>query len=953
MATPTRKKSGRIFFLKIDLPALFAFALFAGLIFFYLIPGFEKAMMDRKRNLIHEITTSAYSLLEYYHSLVVQGKLENDQAKEEAQSAISRIRYGDELKDYFWITDRHPRMIVHPYRPELNGTDLSGFRDSRGKAIFVEFVNAVSSTGESYVEYMWQWNDDSTRIVPKLSYVRLFEPWDWIIGTGIYIDDVRSEIRKMEFRALVISGLIAIVIIILLAAISKQSHNIEKKRNRAEEELHKSRELYKTLAEAASEGVIILSAGRVQANRTLLSWLGYSDEELAAIRIRDILVSPEFPGRDDIEVLYDELASRRYVECSLRLKDGSILMSHADFSRILLGGSRAVLVVIRPSGNVEHRPGITPDMSLLDEISTGFFKISYGRKNRFIFATKPVLDMLGFINMQELLPHTVGSLFANNAQMKAFRRALELKERITDRAVLLKRKDGVEFWAILNIMVVESASQEIWCEGTIELLPGAGMKSNQPTVDLTGFSASYIMKMPVSCIMRAPVLCRENLSAAGVLALMKEHNTDCVLITDENGKPVGSANASAVGHRLGEGGLPGTEIFRWMSSRLNFINTRVSVSEALRLINTSKESSLFVISDEKKISGLITHFELSNAFFSAPAVIFRDIETAVSSEMLHNIFLDTRELSASMILGHAQPYAVVKFISAVADAICSRVLTLCLEASGTPPCRFAFIQTGSAGRREQTLSTDQDNAIIFEDCEGQKLNQASEYFVSLGRMVNDMLSEAGFRHCPGKKMAGNPQWCQPLAKWKKYFSDWIRIPGPEEILEMSIFFDFRFCHGDRALPEELREYVRYGLMTSDIYFHHMASAWKQFAPAVSIRSDKKTDIKKILMPLTGIIRLYALKYGIEGFSTIERIIGLYSGNFIDHILLRDSIRSWNDLTSLRLTHHLDCIKNGKEPDNIVDFHLFKSEMICNAEQAASIINDLMLKAGSDFYTETI
>ena len=129
MVHPPGKKSGRIFFLKIDLPALFAFALFAGLIFFYLIPGFEKTIMERKRNLIHEITASAYSLLDYYHSLEVQGIIDGEKAREEARSAISKIRYGGELKDYFWITDRYPRMIVHPYRPELNGTDLTGYKD--------------------------------------------------------------------------------------------------------------------------------------------------------------------------------------------------------------------------------------------------------------------------------------------------------------------------------------------------------------------------------------------------------------------------------------------------------------------------------------------------------------------------------------------------------------------------------------------------------------------------------------------------------------------------------------------------------------------------------------------------------------------------------------------------------------------------------------------------------
>ena len=913
-------------------------------------------MMDRKRILIHEITASAYSLLEYYHSQEKQGYLEKDKAQEEARAAIGIIRYGGELKDYFWITDQYPRMIVHPYRPELNGTDLTGFRDSRGKTIFVEFVNAVSITGEGYVEYMWQWNDDSTRIVPKLSYVRLFEPWGWIIGTGIYVEDVRSEIRRMELGALIISGLIGLVIIILLTAIAKQSHIIEKKRSKAEEELHKSRELYKTLAEAASEGVIILSSRGIQANRTLLFWLGYEEKEFSSLKIQDILVSPEFTALNDPEALYKELSARRYVECALRLKDGSIQLSHADFSRILLGDSRAVLVVIRPARSVESHPDFITDISLLNEISTGFFKISYGRKNKFIFASRQVLKMLGFTNFQDLLPHTIGSFFVDPAQMKAFRRALEIKERITDREILLKRIDGAEFWAILNIKVVEHSSQEIWCEGTIEPLSGALMRNNKPLVNLDHFSSSYIMEIPVKSIMRSPIKCKESLSAKKVFVLMKEMCTEYVLVIDEFGEPVGIADAVTIGSKLAEGGSPETEIFRWMNSPPIYISSRAKVNEAFSMINKSPFRCLFVISDEKgdeDVTGIISDNELSNAFFSAPEIIHDEIGLAGSSDLLYKIFLDVRKLTVSMILGNADPYAAVQFISDIADAICGRIITLCIESSGTPPCRFAFIQTGSAGRREQTLSTDQDNAIIFENCEGTELNEANEYFISLGRKINMMLSEAGFKYCLGRKMAGNPVWCQPLTKWKKYFSDWINMPGPEELLELSIFFDFRFCYGDPALADELREYVKNDIRTSDIYFHHMALAWKQFVPSVKIKIHKMTDIKKVIMPLTGVIRLYALKHCIEGYSTIERIIGLYSGKHIDNYLLRDSIRAWKDLTSLRLTHHVTCINNGREPDNTVDFHLLDSEMLSIAEQAASIINNLILKAGNDFYTETI
>ena len=125
MKSQLLKRLKRLFLLRIDIPALLAFALFAGLIFFYLIPGFEKVMMDRKRTMINEMTASAYSILEYYHSLETEGTLEKEAARTQASSAISRMRYGEAMKDYFWITDMFPRMIVHPYRADLNGKDLN------------------------------------------------------------------------------------------------------------------------------------------------------------------------------------------------------------------------------------------------------------------------------------------------------------------------------------------------------------------------------------------------------------------------------------------------------------------------------------------------------------------------------------------------------------------------------------------------------------------------------------------------------------------------------------------------------------------------------------------------------------------------------------------------------------------------------------------------------------
>ncbi len=939
--------------MKIDLPAIIALALFAGLIFLFLIPGFERVMMDRKRNMIREMTSTAYSLLEYYHSLEEKGEISDSEARDQASEAISELRYGDQLKDYFWITDSYPRMIVHPYRSDLNGKDLTDYHDSKGKTVFVEFVKAVEATGESFVDYMWQWNDDSTKIVPKLSYVRLFEPWDWIIGTGIYIEDVRLEIKKIETLALIVSGIIAIFIILLLVLISRQSHRIEKERSRVEDELRKSKELYRTLAEAASEGVLIWSNGVFQANKTMLEWLGYDDEELKNLSLHDIVNAPELSGYNDSDSLYQDLSTRLSVDFLVKLKNGTHVKSHADLSRIEFGGLKAVLIVVRPAKTYSSKHEFTLSSILMNNLRTGLFRITYGRKNRFLTASVPTLEMLGFNNIKELRLHPVETFFANRFEFKSFRNSLAARETIRDKVVLLKRCDGTIFRSLINAVVVETDTGDIWCEGSIEYLTGPDLQGDALSPDLQEFSVSYISEIPVSEIMRPSFVCYEESIISEALTIMKDNQAPSLVVLNRIDEPAGIIETTTILTHIAEGGSPISEVSDLAISSPIAINPDTRISTAIRLFNSCPVKCLVITTGENAVSGIVTPDDLLKAFIYSPQILLQEIENAGSPSSLRSVYLSSRKLGISMLIGHADPASVVRFLSSVADAICRRTIDLSIEKLGPPPCKYAFILTGSAGRMEQSFLTDQDNAIIFEDpVEGDNVIVA-KYFRELGVMVNEMLDQAGYRLCKGGNMAGNEKWSQPLSVWRKYFSDWIRTPGPEEILDVSIYFDFRFCKGDESLPGKLRDYINDDLRTSDIYFHHMASGWKQFNPSVRDLERKNTDIKRLIMPVTGIIRLYALKEGISNFSTIDRILELYSRGKLDHRLLYDTLTAWKDLTSIRLSHQASCINNGKDPDNLVDFRMQAREMLHNAEQAVLSVNNLVLKALNDFYVETI
>ncbi len=119
--------------------------------------------------------------------------------KEEALKTISQMRYGKD--GYFWINDKHPTMIMHPIKPSLNGKDLTNIKDKNGKELFVEFVKAVNNDKNSgLVDYVWPKPGEKEEKL-KFSYVAEFKPWEWIIGTGAYVDSIETKVIKMENEA--------------------------------------------------------------------------------------------------------------------------------------------------------------------------------------------------------------------------------------------------------------------------------------------------------------------------------------------------------------------------------------------------------------------------------------------------------------------------------------------------------------------------------------------------------------------------------------------------------------------------------------------------------------------------------------------------------------------------------------------------------------------------------
>lgn len=138
--------------------------------------------------------------------------------RKHGKQAIAQLRYG--ANDYFWINDAQPAMVMHPMKPDLNGKDLRSFKDPNGKALFVEMVNVTQRNQQGVVEYQWP-KPGAEQPVDKVSYVKLFKPWGWIIGTGIYVDDVNALVMQRLSSILVWVVGTLLVLIVLASLIGR------------------------------------------------------------------------------------------------------------------------------------------------------------------------------------------------------------------------------------------------------------------------------------------------------------------------------------------------------------------------------------------------------------------------------------------------------------------------------------------------------------------------------------------------------------------------------------------------------------------------------------------------------------------------------------------------------------------------------------------------------------
>ncbi|TCI03996.1 PAS domain S-box protein [Corallincola luteus] len=340
---------------RIVMPTILAILLFVTAIIFFIVPLVEDSMEGQKRQMIKELTSSAVSIVDSYVALEQQGELSLAQAQSKAASEIEAMRYGDQNKDYFFITDMHPRMVMHPYRQDLKGQDLTHYTDSEstnGKQIFVEFTKLVEAEQEGYLKYLWQWKDDPDKTAKKLSYVHGVEEWQWIVGTGVYFDDVQKAIDKLERALFSTFFLITLGLTAFMGYIITQSRTIDNRKRRAEIALHEAKDRYRALVESSNEGYILEADGDIlYSNNRLHRMVGYTDAELKSDNIWHQL----FPDNQQnarvlqhLSLLFSHAAEPGEFEAQLQTKSGKPLDIILSSTKLFFSEKHGHVISFRP-----------------------------------------------------------------------------------------------------------------------------------------------------------------------------------------------------------------------------------------------------------------------------------------------------------------------------------------------------------------------------------------------------------------------------------------------------------------------------------------------------------------------------------------------------------------------------------------------------------------------------
>ncbi|RKD92710.1 DUF294 nucleotidyltransferase-like domain-containing protein [Mangrovibacterium diazotrophicum] len=427
---------------------------------------------------------------------------------------------------------------------------------------------------------------------------------------------------------------------------------------------------------------------------------------------------------------------------------------------------------------------------------------------------------------------------------------------------------------------------------------------------------------------RQLVTCPPETTVQEVAAMMVEKELNCMYV-EEDGEIRRIITKDILIKKVLAAGLPGDMPVKKVA-RKKFVTMHKDalLYDALLALFQS-EHEFVLVTDGERYLGYLSRYRLLTEHAQSPLVFIQSVRLSNTVGELKDKWQKVPALVATLLERGVNAEIVNRIVTTINDEILLRVIEGVKDEMPPAPARFAFMVMGSEGRREQTLVTDQDNAIIYEDKANEQRELVREYFLEFANRISTNLNEIGFSYCDGGFMAKNPKWTHSLSHWKRNYEQWINESIPETVIKFATFFDCRFVFGEKKLFNELKEYMVTCLEKSTSKFmYSLASNALHFEPQLTLFNSIRTfskderkvfDIKKSMTPIVDLVRMLALKNKVIETNTGRRMQKLHERGFLNDNQYKELMHAYYYMMGMRLKNQTYYIlEEFVEPTNLVE-----------------------------------
>ena len=458
------------------------------------------------------------------------------------------------------------------------------------------------------------------------------------------------------------------------------------------------------------------------------------------------------------------------------------------------------------------------------------------------------------------------------------------------------------------------------------------LKELQDQTQLMGNTERLLYSLAVKDVVSAPVVaCSGETSIREAARLASTSRATCLAVVEPDGRAVGIVTDRDFTRRVLACDLSlDLPVSGIMSTPVVSVESSARLFQAL-LAMLSEDIQHVLVTEEGLPKAVLSSHDLILLQGKSPVAVSRHLEQQKSVEGLAQAQKNIAALLPLLLREGARVSHITRVVAEINDRLMAKILEFAEAELGPPPLPYCWVVLGSEGRREQTFKTDQDNALIYADADPDdgKAAAAQEYFARFSQYVRNALVTCGYPPCPGDYMASNPRWRQPLSSWKNYFRTWITEADLHSVEDALIFFDMRPVGGDSSLFDALMTSVREALQEASFFKSIFAyitidrkpplGFFRTFVVERSGEHKEELDVKTFgTCPIVNAARLLALDGGIEATNTVDRLAAAQSLTYLDDVLRRDLLESFELLTLLRLEHQLQQLRAGQPLSNYVN-----------------------------------